>query len=110
MKIFDETDVLIAPSIWYETFAYTVVEALSYGVPVIVTKNVGAKDVIPNGAGLVIDDISPKGIKDAIKSLKSEKLAHMNQIILASKPMMEMREMVARIYTELYQFDDFYTH
>ena len=30
----DETDIMVAPSIWYETFGFTVLEALSYGVPV----------------------------------------------------------------------------
>lgn len=48
-KIFDETDLLVAPSLWYETFGYTVLEALSYGVPVLVSENVGAKDIIAGG-------------------------------------------------------------
>ena len=38
--IFDNTDVLIVPSICYETFGYTVLEALSYGVPVVLTDRV----------------------------------------------------------------------
>lgn len=45
-NIFEDTDVLVAPSIWYETFGFTVLEALSYGVPVIVSENVGAKDIV----------------------------------------------------------------
>lgn len=51
--IFDRTDVLVAPSIWYETFGFTVLEALSYGCPVIVSENVGAKDIIGHGGMLV---------------------------------------------------------
>lgn len=39
-------DVLVVPSIWKETFGFVVLEALSYGVPVIVSDNVGAKDVV----------------------------------------------------------------
>ena len=39
-------DVLIVPSIWKETFGFVVLEALSYGVPVIVSDNVGAKDIV----------------------------------------------------------------
>lgn len=38
--IMDETDLLICPSVWYETFGYTVLEALSFGVPVLVTPNI----------------------------------------------------------------------
>lgn len=45
-SIFDNTDLLIVPSQWYETFGFTVLEALSYGVPVLVSENVGAKDII----------------------------------------------------------------
>lgn len=52
-KIFQNTDVLVVPSVWYETFGFTVLEALSYGVPVIVSDHVGAKDIIGNG-GIVV--------------------------------------------------------
>lgn len=48
-EIFDDTDLLVVPSQWYETFGFTVLEALSYGVPVVVTDKVGAKDIIPRG-------------------------------------------------------------
>lgn len=44
--VYDEMDVLVVPSIWKETFGFVVLEALSYGVPVIVSDNVGAKDVV----------------------------------------------------------------
>jgi len=39
-------DVLAVPSSWMETFGMVVLEALSCGVPVIVTEKVGAKDII----------------------------------------------------------------
>lgn len=44
--VYGEMDVLIVPSIWKETFGFVVLEALSYGVPVIVSENVGAKDIV----------------------------------------------------------------
>ena len=44
--VYDGMDVLIVPSIWKETFGFVVLEALSYGVPVIVSDNVGAKDIV----------------------------------------------------------------
>jgi len=47
-EIFDNTDLLVAPSVWYETFGFTVLEAMSYGVPVLVSENVGAKDLLNN--------------------------------------------------------------
>lgn len=54
-QIFHNTDVLVIPSIWKETFGYIGLEALSYGVPVIVTENVGFKDLLVNGkTGMVV--------------------------------------------------------
>lgn len=41
-----ETDLLIVPSLWKETFSLITLEALSYGVPVLVSSNVGAKDIV----------------------------------------------------------------
>lgn len=55
-EIMKETDILIAPSIWYETFGFTVLEALSYGVPVVVSDCLGAKDLVRDGEnGYVIN-------------------------------------------------------
>ncbi|MBN1043581.1 glycosyltransferase [Clostridium botulinum] len=45
-QIFDNTDLLVVPSIWNETFGFIVLEALSYGVPVLVSDKVGSKDII----------------------------------------------------------------
>lgn len=68
-KIFDNTDVLIMPSVWYETFGFTVLEALSYGVPVVVTDNVGAKDLIKQSDyGMVIQP-TKEGIRASVESL-----------------------------------------
>lgn len=44
--IFENTDILIVPSIWNETFGFITLEALSYGVPVLVTNKVGSKDLV----------------------------------------------------------------
>ncbi len=66
-SIFDKSDILIAPSVWYETFGFTVLEALSFGVPVIVSNNVGAKDLLKDGRyGMVIEP-AKDAIKQAIK-------------------------------------------
>ena len=54
-NIFDNTDLLVVPSIWYETFGFTVLEGISYGVPVLTTKNVGSKDLLNNNRGIIIE-------------------------------------------------------
>lgn len=46
-------DMLIIPSLWYETFGFIALEALSFGVPVMVSENVGAKDLINEYNGIV---------------------------------------------------------
>jgi len=101
-KIFDETDVLIAPSIWYETFGYTVLEALSYGVPVIVSGNVGAKDIIPNGGGIVIKDITAAKLMNEIAGLSKGKLETMNRCLVEKANITTLSEMTSEIVEECY--------
>lgn len=101
-QIFDETDVLVAPSVWYETFGYTVLEALSFGVPVVVSGTVGAKDILTPGAGVVIQDMSAGRLADTLRSLTPDALGRMNERILEGQRIMTLPEMSARIATECY--------
>ncbi len=56
-SVMDKFDILVAPSEWEETFGFTVLEALSFGIPVIVSDKVGAKDLIIEGKnGFVVDE------------------------------------------------------
>ena len=53
--ILQSTDILVMPSVCKETFGYIGLEALSCGVPVMVTENVGFKDMLcDNLTGLII--------------------------------------------------------
>ncbi len=78
--ILAETDVVAAPSIWYETFGFTVLEAISYGVPVIVSDHVGAKDIVGTG-GIVVAAGSEEALREAILSLNVSKLYEMRRRI-----------------------------
>ena len=44
--VMKQINLLVVPSLCYETFGFTVLEAHSYGVPAIVSELVGAKDLI----------------------------------------------------------------
>ncbi|MGH4052355.1 MAG: glycosyltransferase [Clostridium sp.] len=82
-NIFKKTDILVVPSIWYETFGYIALEAFSYGVPVIITDLVGFKDmIIPEVTGIVIkadeDELYGK-LQTIIKNRK--KLSYINRNI-----------------------------
>lgn len=101
-KIFDETDVLVAPSIWYETFGFTVLEALSYGVPVIISGNVGAKDILVQGAGVVIEDIDAQKLFTTLQDITLVKLRAMNEIIVDKQMIMQIEDMSRQIETYCY--------
>lgn len=45
-NIYGSMDLLVVPSIWHETFGLVVLEALSFGVPVLVSDTVGAQDLV----------------------------------------------------------------
>lgn len=82
-NIFNNTDILVVPSIWYETFGYIALEAFSYGVPVIITDLVGFKDmIIPEVTGIVIkadEDELYGRLRTIIKDRK--KLSYINRNI-----------------------------
>lgn len=101
-NIFDKTDVLVVPSIWYETFGYTVLEALSYGVPVIISDTVGAKNILASGVGTIFESSNLDSLINAIKSLDSKKLALMNMNIIENQKILEIDEMSKNIITLLY--------
>lgn len=100
--IFQETDILIAPSIWYETFGYTILEALSYGVPVILSGTVGAKDILAEGAGIVIDQITADKLCDVLVQLTAEHLAQMNRVILEKQNIKVLAVMADEIERKCY--------
>ena len=53
-SVYEAMDLLVVPSIWFETFSFTTIEALQYGVPVLVSDKVGAKDIVKKYAPLFI--------------------------------------------------------
>ena len=44
-----KADVLVVPSVWYEVFGVVVIEAFSYGIPVIVSRIGGLKEIVTHG-------------------------------------------------------------
>ena len=96
-KIFDATDILVAPSIGYETFGFTVLEALSYGVPVVVSGNVGAKDILVKGAGIVVEDITSERLCTILHSITQEQLKKMNSIIMDFQSILQIENMSNKI-------------
>ncbi len=77
-EIFANTDILLAPSVWQETFGFTVLEALSFGVPVLVSDNVGAKDIVGQ-AGVCVPPADPTALASAVRSLTESRLLQLRQ-------------------------------
>ncbi len=101
-KIFLDTDVLIVPSIWYETFGFIVLEALSFGVPVVLSGTVGAKDILADGAGIVVENITVSKLKEVLLGLTQDKLSKMNTAIIEKQHIMVMADFSRQIREEIY--------
>lgn len=93
-KVMDNTDVLIVPSIWNETFGFTVLEALSYGVPVIVSDMVGSKDLLcERKSGLIYNNLEE--LEEALKEIlltPQSILSKMNEYILNNVDIKDINE------------------
>jgi glycosyltransferase involved in cell wall biosynthesis len=68
-KIFDTTDIVIIPSICKETFGFIGLEALSYGVPVLVSEHVGFKDIIQDGITGIVFKVNPIELANILSQL-----------------------------------------
>lgn len=79
-QLFADADVLFAPSLWYETFGFTVLEAVSHGVPVVVSKNVGAKDVVGSG-GILVEPGDHEAIMEIVRDLTPQRLEQLRRNI-----------------------------
>lgn len=89
-KVFENMDILIVPSLWKETFGMVVLEAISYGVPVIISNNVGAKDILRlnKGIGIIADlENDENALYDAIKKLYEDRqlLVRLNENIVKAQ-------------------------
>lgn len=84
-RVMDANDCIIIPSQWKETFGFVALEALSFGVPVLVTENVGAKDLLKKGNYGIISGTDKESLKENIKKILLDRhlLQKMNESIVA---------------------------
>ncbi len=101
--ILENTDVVVVPSVWQETFGFTALEALSYGVPVVLSGTVGARDILAPGAGVVVEHPDERALADAIDGLTPERLADMNKAILERQKIPTMKDVVRNIMEQTYE-------
>ncbi|WP_185806980.1 glycosyltransferase [Bacillus salinus] len=68
-SVFSNIDVLIVPSIWYETFGFIVLEALNHGIPTIVSDTVGSKDLVKEDYGWVYNSNRLSDLVELVNSI-----------------------------------------
>jgi glycosyltransferase involved in cell wall biosynthesis len=68
-KIFNTTDIMVIPSVWKETFGFIGLEALSYGVPVLISEHVGFQDIIEDGVTGIIFKTDPTELANILEQL-----------------------------------------
>ena len=83
-NVMNQFDILVTPSEWEETFGFTVLEALSYGLPAIVSNKVGAKDIIVEGKNGFIVDCDVQALKKCMLGLieNPQRVNSMNEYIV----------------------------
>ncbi|HVP65333.1 MAG TPA: glycosyltransferase family 4 protein [candidate division Zixibacteria bacterium] len=102
LEIMMRSDVLVLPSL-SDAFGLVVTEALSCGVPVIVTPNVGASDLVRHGVnGFIVPAGSTKDIADCLLKLSDDRkllraMSRNAQQTAASNPWSGYREKWADI-------------
>ena len=69
---------IVIPSEWYENCPYTIMEAMSYGKPVIGAKIGGIPELIKNNTGLLFESKNVSDLKDKINILINNKEMRMN--------------------------------
>lgn len=61
-------DLLIQPSLWHEPLSRTIIEAYSWGKPVLVSNRGGTPEIVEDGrTGFIFDPDNPKDLRDKIR-------------------------------------------
>lgn len=84
ISVMEQTDMMIVPL--DVSFGFTVLEALSYGVPVLTTSCVGASDLIRHGVTGLVAEYSIEGLKKELKRILENPglLSEFNKCIIES--------------------------
>lgn len=103
-RVYENMDLLVVPSVWKETFSLVTIEALSFGVPVLVSDNVGAQDVVREYAPSFVYT-TPKALLAKLRILVENRaeLINYNAAILEKPWRCDMLSHAQCIINDLYQ-------
>ena len=85
-SFYPSIDVLVVPSIWAEPFGYVCIEALSFGIPVIVANSGALPEIVEHEKnGLVFKAGDPEALAACLRSITSDRrrLERMHHAALA---------------------------
>ncbi|NLG04075.1 MAG: glycosyltransferase family 4 protein, partial [Clostridia bacterium] len=104
--IFYQTDILAVPNIWMETFGFVAVEAKTYGVPVLLSTHVGARDCFRHEVDSLIVEPLEEDLYQAFRQLMDDprQLIEMNANIMKEVFMFSHTEHVKemmKLYTRV---------
>lgn len=106
-EVFHGIDLLVVPSIWPETFGLVALEAVSFGVPVLISKQTGASDILSKypGCGRIYDGTA-EGLKRVLTDIyeNRQQLCAMNTYILQMDDVFDYRahvEEIMRMYRKV---------
>jgi glycosyltransferase involved in cell wall biosynthesis len=69
----EKSHIMLIPSLWYEPFGITVLEAMAYAMPAVTSGRGGLNEIVTeNGVG-VISNLNPKSFADKIEFLVNNK-------------------------------------
>lgn len=102
--VYTTMDIMVVPSLCHETFSLVTLEALSYGVPVLVSDTVGAKDIVKEYDSRFVfhSDEELVSLLDLLVDDKSL-LRNYNEAIIANDWRHSMSEHAREIIEELYK-------
>lgn len=102
-QVMNRADIVVA--LHDVSYGFTVLEALSYGVPVFVTEEVGAKDLIIHNETGVICEYNFESVKENIRSLLEdlEKVESMKKNIKEKFKVPEMEEHIKELIETVYK-------
>ena len=86
-----------------ETFGFTALESLSFGVPVIVSDTVGAQDILQDKFGIVVKNLTKKNLKEVFDKLTFDDLRQMNEAIVNSFHIIKIEDVSLQIKNQCYK-------
>jgi len=73
-SFYPSIDVLVVPSTWSEPFGYVCIEALSFGVPVVVARSGALPEIIEDEkSGLVFEADDPQGLAACLRRIAGDR-------------------------------------